>query len=161
AKMKENLKTFKIRWIEMEQLFKKFFTDIGITINGNQPYDIQIHDDRTFSKVLKSQSIGAGESYMDKWWDCEQLDELFFRICRQQAYNIINSRIKDSFISLKNSFINQQTRTKAEQVANRHYNLGNKFYERMLGNSMAYTCGYWQKAKNINEAQFAKYELIC
>jgi cyclopropane-fatty-acyl-phospholipid synthase len=42
-----------------------------------------------------------------------------------------------------------------------HYDLGNDFYQAMLGRSMAYSCGYWKNALTLDEAQDAKLELIC
>ena len=42
------------------------------------------------------------------------------------------------------------------------YDIGNDLYEPMLGKSMAYTCAYWERgAKNLDQAQTDKYELIC
>src|SRR5579884_1996434 len=37
----------------------------GIQVNGNQPWDIQVHDARFFDRVLAQGTLGAGESYMD------------------------------------------------------------------------------------------------
>jgi len=31
----------------------------------------------------------------------------------------------------------------------------------MLGKTMAYSCGYWPKAKDLDSAQIAKFDLIC
>src|SRR3989338_6987876 len=31
----------------------------------------------------------------------------------------------------------------------------------MLGKTMAYSCGYWQKVKNLDRAQEDKFDLIC
>ncbi len=43
----------------------------GITINGKQPYDIQVHDERLYKRVVKYRELGLGEAYMDGWWDCD------------------------------------------------------------------------------------------
>jgi cyclopropane-fatty-acyl-phospholipid synthase len=47
-----------------------------------------------------------------------------------------------------------------------HYDVGNAFYEILLGPSMTYSCGVWADdslvpPKGLEAAQFAKYELIC
>lgn len=145
----------------MTQILQNILKEIGVTVNGDGPCDVRIHDSRAYAKILTNQSIGAGESYMDGWWDCDHLDELFYRICRYKTYNHVYSKWKCDLSSLWDSLINQQSRSKSEQVANLHYNLSNKLYELMLGKSMAYTCGYWKNAQNLDEAQFAKYELTC
>ena len=45
-----------------------------IRVNGARPWDIQVHDPRFFNRVLASETLGFGESYMDGWWDCDALD---------------------------------------------------------------------------------------
>jgi cyclopropane-fatty-acyl-phospholipid synthase len=42
-----------------------------------------------------------------------------------------------------------------------HYDLGNDFYQAMLGNNMVYSCGYWKNAATLEEAQVAKLDLVC
>ena len=37
----------------------------GITVNGQQPWDIRIHDERWYRRVLLEKNIGLGESDMD------------------------------------------------------------------------------------------------
>lgn len=145
----------------MDARVEKVLKEIGVTINGDKPYDIIIHNPRVFSKIITKQSMGAGESYMDGWWDCEKLDEFFFRLCRSHLYNQFYSYTSLGLITCKNAIINQQTRKKSEEVAKLHYDLSNKMYEYMLGKSMAYTCGYWKESNNLDDAQFAKYDLIC
>ncbi len=62
---------------------------------------------------------------------------------------------------IKAQLFNYQTKSKSLIVARKHYDAGNDLYTRMLGESMAYTCGYWKNAKTLDEAQDAKFELIC
>src|SRR5437762_865024 len=73
---------------------KRFREDIaeilsigGIRINGPDLWDIQIHNEGFYGRVLKEGSLGLGESYVDGWWDCEQLDGFVFRIMRADLYN--------------------------------------------------------------------------
>lgn len=43
-----------------------------------------------------------------------------------------------------------------------HYNVSNRFYEMVLGPSMTYTCATYPTADaTLEEAQFAKYDLVC
>lgn len=145
----------------MDPNVEKIFKSAEITVNGHNAWDIKIHDERFFNRLLLQQSLGAGESYVAGWWDCDQLDELFFRISRYQIDNHFQSLWKNVVTQLKNSMFNQQNRQKSEEVAKVHYNLGNKLFECMLGKSMAYTCGYWKNATTLDEAEFAKYDLVC
>jgi cyclopropane-fatty-acyl-phospholipid synthase len=52
-------------------------------------------------------------------------------------------------------------RRDAEAIAH-HYDVSNRFYELVLGPSMTYSCGVWASpGDTLEEAQAAKYELIC
>jgi cyclopropane-fatty-acyl-phospholipid synthase len=42
-----------------------------------------------------------------------------------------------------------------------HYDVGNDFYERVLGPTMVYSCAYWRDGGTLEEAQYAKLELVC
>ncbi|MBI2684022.1 MAG: class I SAM-dependent methyltransferase [Actinobacteria bacterium] len=43
-----------------------------------------------------------------------------------------------------------------------HYDVGNAFYERVLGPAMTYSCAVWETSDTtLEEAQAAKHELIC
>ena len=55
-----------------------------IRVNGARPWDIQVHDQRFFNRVLASGTLGFGESYMDGWWDCDALDEMSCRAIRAE-----------------------------------------------------------------------------
>lgn len=46
-----------------------------VKINGQRPWDIQVHNDTLYSRVLSGGSLALGESYMDGWWDFESLDQ--------------------------------------------------------------------------------------
>lgn len=145
----------------MEAIIEDRLIECGITLNGDKPYDIRVNNPEFYSKVIKQQSLGVGEAYVEGMWDCDRLDELFFRICRSDIASKFNSKINSLLLTLKNSLINQQSQIKSKDVARVHYNLGNKLFEKMLGSSLAYTCGYWDNADSLDAAQFAKYELIC
>jgi cyclopropane-fatty-acyl-phospholipid synthase len=56
----------------------------GIQINGDRLWDIQIHNDKFYGRVLIQGALGLGESYMDGWWDCDALDEFFNRALRDR-----------------------------------------------------------------------------
>lgn len=132
-----------------------------VTINGSQPYDIQIHDERFYKRFLLNPSLGAGESYMEGWWSCRNLDELFFRLERSTRTDDLYRSWKIALIRCLNAISNQQSRSRSRRVAEVHYNLDNELYQAMLGESMAYTCAYWQTAKTLDQAQHAKYDLVC
>jgi len=144
-----------------ESTVKYLFSLSGVTINGNQPFDIQVHDQRFYSRVLAKRELGLGESYMDGWWDAKRLDQLMSHVLAIDPRN--NLKISPVMVRsfLKAKIQNRQTIIKASQNASHHYDIGNDLYQRMLDKRMIYSCGYWLNAKNLDEAQEDKLDLIC
>ena len=137
------------------------FSLADININGKRPFDIQVHDERFYHRVLAKRELGLGESYVDGWWDVKRLDQLIAHILMADPRNKLKVSLPmvRSFISA--TVQNRQSVTRANRNAAHHYNIGNDLYERMLDKRMIYSCGYWRDAKNLNEAQEAKLDLIC
>ncbi len=144
-----------------ERTVRELLEMAGITVNGSQPYDIQVHNPDLYERVLSDQALGLGESYMDGWWDCEALDQFFDRILRARLDEKVKGSLKIAWHVLKSKLLNRQSRRRAFQVGEQHYDVGNDLYLRMLDKRLNYTCAYWKNAKTLDEAQEAKLELVC
>ena len=142
------------------RLMAGLLSDAGIALNGNAPWDLQMHHPRLPERIFAHGSLGLGEAYMDGDWDAERLEELFARLLRAR----LDTRIRPAALLLhafSARLLNRQTPRRAWQVGEQHYDLGNDFYAAMLDPRMTYTCGYWQDAGDLASAQEAKLELIC
>ncbi|MFD5510958.1 class I SAM-dependent methyltransferase [Streptomyces sp. NPDC127051] len=53
------------------------------------------------------------------------------------------------------------TRSRDRQAISHHYDVGNEFYEHVLGPSMVYSCAYWSPGSTLEEAQRDKLDLVC
>ncbi|CAL9308544.1 class I SAM-dependent methyltransferase [Streptomyces sp. SudanB182_2057] len=53
------------------------------------------------------------------------------------------------------------TRRTDKRAISHHYDVGNDFYEIVLGPSMVYSCAYWEEDGTLETAQRDKLELIC
>ncbi|RTE86974.1 MULTISPECIES: cyclopropane fatty acyl phospholipid synthase [Gammaproteobacteria] len=143
-----------------EDIVKRLLDIAGIEVNGSNPWDIQVHDKRVYDRVMAQANLGLGESYMEGWWECDQLDEFFFRVLSAKLGSKISPMgLIGHFI--RSRLVNRQTPKRAWQVGKEHYDLSNEFYEAMLDSRMTYTCGYWQEAETLEQAQEHKLELIC
>lgn len=133
-----------------------------IEVGGDRPWDIKVHDDRLYQRVLGEGTVGAGEAYMDGWWDVEQLDEFFTRLLRAR----IDREIRTPSVLLHvllSRISNAQSRRRSREVAERHYDLPTRLYETMLGPTMQYTCAYYGPsgaAAGLDDAQRAKLDLV-
>ena len=132
----------------------------NVKVNGSRDWDIHIHDDRFYKRVLAEGSLGLGESYMDNWWDANSLDQLFCKILEAD----LESKVKVSsliWLFLQSKLFNLQSMRRAFQVGEKHYDTGNDLFSRMLDKRLTYTCGYWKNATNLDQAQEDKLDLVC
>ncbi len=131
----------------------------GIRINGPNPWDIRVHDNSLYPYIVVNGNLGFGETYMDGGWDCDALDELFYRILR----NRINSKVgvlNQVAHNLIGHIRNFQNPSRSFIVGEKHYNTGNDLFAAMLDPGMNYSCGYWENCANLEDAQNRKLRLI-
>ncbi|MFI5140386.1 MAG: cyclopropane fatty acyl phospholipid synthase [Sphingobacteriales bacterium] len=133
----------------------------GIEINGPNTWDMQVHNEKLYQRILRSGSLGLGEAYIEGWWDCGELEEFFFRAFRADLEQRIMNNFTTYFQIAKASILNLQTKIKSLEVAKIHYDAGNDLYKSMLDKWMMYSCAYWENASTLDEAQEHKLDLIC
>lgn len=144
-----------------ERTVRDLFALAGITIDGEQPWDIQVKNRDFYPRLLRQASLGLGESYMDGWWECEALEQFIEKVMRANLKERIKGDWRLWLLPAQAVLFNLQSRKRAYHVAEVHYDLGNDLYERMLDRRMVYTCGYWRNARTLEEAQEHKLELVC
>ena len=147
------------RRFSYERAVDELLAGTDIKINGSRPWDIRVHDERFFHRVLGQGTLGVGESYMDGWWDCEQLDEMLTRILSHDIDENLRSA-RAVLLAITARLINMQSQRRAFRVGKQHYDLGDDLYERMLDPRMIYTCGYWENMHSLDAAQEAKLDLV-
>ena len=149
----------------VEKFINTIFNNAGIKINGSNPWDIKVHDPRFFPRITSHTSVGFGEAYMEGWWDCEQLDTCIEKIFNSNLMNYGNQNVwqlfQFAYFYFQNRILNPQSIKKAYDVGTVHYDLGNDLFLAMLDPTMSYSCGYWKKASNLEQAQIDKLKLIC
>ncbi len=133
----------------------------GIKINGTNPWDLKVHNDAFYKRVMTGGSLGLGEAYLDGWWDCDRLDEFVFRVMRAGLYQKANIGAKSIALILLSKAMNMQVKGKASTNAQRHYDIGNNLYNIMLDKRLVYTCGYFKNTEDLNQAQENKLDLVC
>lgn len=142
-------------------LIEMLFGLAGIEINGSNPWDIKVYDERFYKRAVTEVELGLGESYMDGWWAVDKLDEMIYRIIRADLQNKVKHNYKVALQLAGFWLINMQARHRAFIIGKRHYDLGNHLFQSMLDKRMNYSCAYWKDAKTLDEAQENKLDLIC
>ncbi len=106
--------------------------DCGIEVGGDAPWDIQIHDEDFYARVIAHGSLGLGESYMDRQWDVAALDAFMFRLLNAHL-DERTGQIDDARLWLKAELRNLQRGRHAFEIGEHHYDLGNDLFQAMLG----------------------------
>ncbi|MDE2090334.1 MAG: cyclopropane fatty acyl phospholipid synthase [Gammaproteobacteria bacterium] len=131
----------------------------GIQVDGPHPWDFQVHNPHFYRRVIAHGSLGLGESYMQGWWDAQDLDGLIYRLLMANLEErVLTFDMLLGFLHAR--FFNLQKPARAFDVGRRHYDMGNDLYKHMLGKRLIYSCGYWEKAEDLDAAQEAKLELV-
>ena len=144
-----------------KQAIESLLKGTGIVINGASPFDPQVHNKNFYQRVLRQGSLGLGESYMDGWWDCERLDQFFHKVLSAELDQKLKWNWRVAYEAALGYVLNAGRKSQAHKIGKHHYDIGNNLYRAMLDKRLAYTCGYWKNAKNLNEAQEAKLDLVC
>lgn len=141
------------------QIISQLLTECDVRIDGDAPFDIRVKNEDFYARALVNGSLGLGESYMDGWWDAQDLDGFIYRLLRAQVDERVWNWRKAAAFCISAVF-NLQKRARAFQIGERHYDIGNDLYECMLDRRMIYSCGFWKSATTLEAAQEAKLELI-
>lgn len=147
----------------LRERFQSLLDHAGIEINGDRDWDIQVYNQELYYRLLSQGSIGFAEAYMDGWWDCRRLDQMLTRILAADINKKLIGLARLKFIThlCWHAITNPQTESRAFEVGEVHYNIGNDLYQRMLDPTMSYSCGYWTNAEDLGQAQKHKLDLIC
>ena len=143
------------------ELLKSLLNEAGITVNGPNPWDIRVHNEKFYLRIWREKSLGLGEAYMDGWWDCERVDEFIHRLLRSGIENKVRGNPGLLLRALPWLLLNLQSKGRARIIADRHYNLGNDLFAAFLDPYMQYSCGYFEGTDDLEQAQLNKLEMIC
>lgn len=118
-----------------------------------------------YRKILFGGSVGAGEAYIDKLWEVDDLTA-FIRIMALNLEQL--SRTEWRFLrflrpfSLLRHTLRRNSRRGAQRNILAHYDLGNEMYKSFLDSAMMYSSAiYPDKKSSLEEASNHKLMTIC
>lgn len=144
-----------------KKVIETMFSCAGININGPDPWDIHVHDDRFYGRLLGDKNLGLGEAYIEGMWDCSRIDEFICRILEADLNKKIKGNFKSLFSYLSALIFNPQSPGRSRHVAERHYDLGNDLFASFLDPYNQYSCAYFNGTDDLKTAQLNKLDLIC
>ena len=145
-----------------QDLFVELLAKADVQVGGSRPWDLQVHDERVWARLLRDGTLGAGEAYVDGWWDSRALDQTIQRLQQIKAVDTLRDNWMIVPHLVKARVLNLQTIRRAFGNGQHHYDLGHDVYAAMLDRRLLYTCALWSTgARTIDEAQEAKLALVC
>lgn len=134
------------------------FERAGVSIGGGMA-DIEVLDTAFFDRVARQGSLGLGNAYIDGQWESPALDLVTSRLALSPP--AAASRLDRWWLRALVRWRSGQSRARASEVVERHYELGNEFYARWLDPKMQYSCARWAGADSLETAQEQKLAAIC
>jgi len=126
---------------------------------------IEVLHEHFWPDVAFGGSLGAGESYVNGYWRCDNLTALI-RIMVVNADVLIAMEKGWAWASRPIMrclhFMSRNTRDGSRRNIAAHYDLGNDFFALFLDETMAYSCAIFEHENaSLQDASIAKFERIC
>jgi cyclopropane-fatty-acyl-phospholipid synthase len=132
-------------------------TDLG-------PFDVtlRVHHPRFYPDVAFAGTVGAGEAYINGLWECDDLSGLvrLFVVNRDLMNDVDSgwSRVSAPFLKVAH-WLNRNDKSGSRRNIAAHYDLGNDFFGLFLDETMAYSCGIFERpTATLAEASRAKFD---
>jgi len=143
-------------------------TELSFGETGTKPAlaaRINVIDPRFFSELAFGGSIGAGEAWMQGFWQCDDLVALVRLLLRNRAVlDGMEGGTARLTAPLQKLFawVNRNTHAGAKRNIAAHYDLGNEFFALWLDQSMMYSSAIFARPDmSLHEAQLARLDHIC
>ena len=123
---------------------------------------MEIRDRRAVYEMLKSPSVGFGESYSKGLIEIhgdllEFANEVTGAVARSGESGYYGPKLRSLLYAIR-----RNSPARSQHNVRRHYDLGNDFYKLWLDERMVYTCAYFDKPEaTLAEAQVAKLDHVC
>lgn len=134
--------------------------------NGTGPsVTLHVKDPRFFRATALGGSLGAAEAYLNGWWETDDLVGLVQVMVKNrdtlQGLERGLARLARPFRSLAHALRRNSRRGSRRNIA-AHYDLGNEFFQLFLDDTLAYSCGIFERpGASLHDASVAKFDRIC
>lgn len=126
---------------------------------------VQVRDPRFYSDLAFGGSIGAGEAFMQGWWDTDDLTALVrVLLCNREVLDGMEGGLASITRPLQQllHWLNRNTPQGSRRNIAAHYDLGNDFFRLFLDKNMMYSSAIFPKpGMTLEQAQLARLDRIC
>ncbi len=127
---------------------------------------VNVRRSQFYSRVVFGGTVGAGESYTDHDWDCEQLTALIrIFVLNREVMNGIDGgfgAILLPFRKLTHYGVRRNSIKGSRENIHAHYDLGNEFFALFLDETRMYSSAMFQTPnQSLEDAAVHKIDTIC
>ncbi len=165
----KNILFKKLENLRKGQLIVRDGMDVRVFGQGAPPDGMQacisVLKSSFYSRAALGGSIGAGESYAEGDWNCDNLPGLIrIFVANREQLNSLDSGLGALIQPLERLLHKARKNTVATASDNikAHYDLGNDFFSLFLDDTMMYSCGIFSTPEStLFEASTEKNDRIC
>jgi cyclopropane-fatty-acyl-phospholipid synthase len=129
------------------------------------PVDLRVTDCRFYRTLALEGTLGAADAYLNGWWDCDNLVELFRLLARNSdALGNLDGAIPRLArgLSIWRHYARRNSVSGSRRNIAAHYDLGEDFYALFLDETMTYSSGVFVNSRcTLANASEEKYDRIC
>ena len=136
-------------------------------VSNETPFEatIRVRAPAFYTDAVFGGTVGAGEAYINDYWRCDNLTALVqLMVVNRPLMNDIDSgwsRLSAPLFKLAHH-LNRNHKSGSRRNIAAHYDLGNRFFELFLDETMAYSCGIFQDERSsLRDASVAKFDAAC
>tara|TARA_Y200000002_G_scaffold364426_1_gene353428 strand:- start:918 stop:2111 length:1194 start_codon:yes stop_codon:yes gene_type:complete len=153
----------KIHFGKLEVQFPSGQKKLFIGVEDGYFATLKIYNYKFLSLIFKKGSIGFAEAYIKGFYSTNNLTNLLMLSHKNENY-FLDDKKTNLFFSIYNKIrhiLNENTKSQSKKNIKHHYDLGNKFYEKWLDQSMTYSSALFdQNNTSLSDAQLNKYKKI-
>lgn len=134
------------------------------TVTAAAPFDVtlRVRSPRFYSDAVFGGTVGAGDAYINGFWHCDDLTALVrLMVVNRHLMNDVDagwSRLSAPLLGLAH-WLNRNDKSGSQRNISAHYDLGNRFFELFLDETMAYSCGIFERPDaSLFDASIAKFD---
>ncbi|MDR3571427.1 MAG: class I SAM-dependent methyltransferase [Candidatus Pacebacteria bacterium] len=160
----------------LESCVIKRFEEADILIGGERPWDIrptQGNLQRFCANVALKNSLGLGESYMHGLIECDDVSLMLRKLVKHRHDRLVGrapmmrnhwpSSLPEAWIKFQLRVLRRDAQSVAASAKSigHHYDNGNGFYQRLLGKTGVYSCGFFEyEDDTLDQAQNNKIRRV-
>jgi len=126
---------------------------------------IEVLHPQTYADTAFGGTVGGAEAFMQGHWRTDDLTSLVrLFIVNRDVMESVEGGAALASVPLRRAlhWLNRNSRDGSRRNISAHYDLGNDLFALFLDETMAYSCGVFERADaTLHEAQVAKFERIC